>query len=295
LVLVSKGATRRWATLLGALAVLACTASSAAADDAASLRWSPRWTRFTTLQYTLTAGMAGAAFASDTWISAPERPNWQGNILFDGETRSWLSAGSESGRLRAARVSDVLVFGIVAYPFLVDTLLVATVLDHSYDVAWQMAMIGIQSVLISKLVTGLTKRFVGRARPDYARCEGGDELACGTTTESFISGHTSTAFVGAGLICANHQNLRLYGSELAGAITCGASLAVAATSGTLRIVSDRHHLSDVLAGAAVGLAAGYLLPNLMNYDFGASAIDPGGMLMPMVSERALGMEFAGQF
>jgi membrane-associated phospholipid phosphatase len=286
---------RRAATLAAALTVLLCTASSAAAQDVPSLRWSPRWTRFTELQYTLTAGMLGATFASDAWLHAPERPRWQANILLDGETRSWLVAGSVSGRRRADTVSDVMVFGLAVYPFAIDSLLVAAALDHSYDVAWQMTMIGIQSVLISKLVTGLTKRFVGRARPDYARCEGGDELACGTATESFVSGHTSTAFVGAGLICANHQNLRLYGSELAGAITCGASLTVAATAGTLRIVSDRHHLSDVLAGAAVGLAAGYLLPNLMNYDFGASAIDPGAALMPMISERSLGVELAGQF
>jgi len=292
---VKLSITRRLATLGAALVLLLCTAGSAAADDTASLRWSPRWTRFTELQYTMTAGMAGAVFASDQWLQAPERPNWRGNILLDGETRSWLVAGSASGRLRADGISDVLVFGLVLYPFAIDTLLVTATLHQSYDVAWQMAMIGIQSVLISKLITGLTKRFVGRARPDYSRCEGGDDLACGTTTESFISGHTSTAFVGAGLICANHQNLRLYGSELAAAITCGASLTAAATAGTLRIVSDRHHLSDVLAGAAVGLAAGYLLPNLMNYDFGASATDPGGALMPMISERALGLEVAGQF
>jgi membrane-associated phospholipid phosphatase len=281
--------------LLGALGVLFSATSSAAADDSPALRWNPRWTRFTQMQYTLTAGMAVGAFASDAWLHAPEQPNWQANILLDGETRSWLVAGSASGRQRADNISDMLVFGVAVYPFAIDTLLVAATLGRSYDVAWQMGMIGIQSVLLSKLITGLTKRFVGRARPDYARCEGGDDLACGTATESFVSGHTSTAFVGAGLICANHQNLRLYGSELAGAITCGASLTVAATAGTLRIVSDRHHLSDVLAGAALGLAAGYLLPNLMNYDFGRSATDPGGALMPMISERTLGLEYAGQF
>ena len=149
--------------------------------------------------------------------------------------------------------------------------------------------------MLAKLITGLTKHLAGRARPDYGRCTDGNELACASTTESFVSGHTSAAFVGAGLICATHQNLRLYGSSTAGAITCGTSLAVASTAGALRIVADRHHLSDVLAGAAIGLTAGYLLPNLTNYDFGASAVDPGGTLVPLVSPHTFGLGYAGQF
>jgi membrane-associated phospholipid phosphatase len=277
------------------LAVLLGTASAASADDSSSLRWNPRWSRFTTLQYSLTLSLTAGAFASDAWMHSADQPRWHASILLDNDARSLLVAGTEAGRKRASSISDVLVFGLAVYPFAIDTLLVAAGLHRSYDVAWQMMMIGVQSVMLSKLITGLTKHLAGRARPDYGRCTDGNELACGSTTESFVSGHTSTAFVGAGLICSHHQNLRLYGSSTAGAITCGTSLAVATTAGALRIVADRHHLSDVLAGAAIGLTAGYLLPNLTNYDFGASATDPSGTLMPMVSPHTFGIGYLGQF
>lgn len=282
--------------MLTALAMLLGSASTAAAEDLPSLRWSPRWTRFTQLQYTLTAGALGGAFASDALLESPSQPRWAGNFVLDSEVRGLLAADSESGRRRASSVSDVMVFSLALYPFVVDSWLVAAGLERSYDVAWQMTMISLQSVMISKLITGLTKYFAGRARPDYGGCVNGNELACSTESESFVSGHTTAAFVGAGLICAHHQNLRLYGSGTAAAITCGTALSVAATAGTLRIVADRHHLSDVLAGAAVGLAAGYLLPNLMNYDFGAGASDPGSAsLMPMVSPGNFGLGYAGAF
>jgi hypothetical protein len=79
-----------------------------------------------------------------------------------------------------------------------------------------------------------------------AGCQQGSELACNTRNESFISG----AFAGEGLmICAHHEHLKLYGSWLAGTIACGGALGLTATVGTLRMVSDRHHLSVVLARA----------------------------------------------
>jgi membrane-associated phospholipid phosphatase len=168
---------------------------------------------------------------------------------------------------------------------------VAGGLHGSYDVAYQMALISLQAVLVTKLVTGLTKDLVGRARPDSGRCEAGNELACGSETESFISGHTSGAFAGAGLICAHHQNLPLYGDGAAGKVACGLGLGTATTVGALRLVAGRHHLSDVLAGAAVGLAAGYLLPNLTNYDFGASSGESGGVFMPLAGEDTLGITY----
>jgi membrane-associated phospholipid phosphatase len=289
---------RRLATPLVALTLLFAAASPAAAEDAPRLQWSPRWTKFTTTQYMLTGAMLGASFASEAWLRSAAQPRWRGNVLLDGQARGLLAAGTEAGRERASDVSSVLAYGIEAYPFLIDSVLVAGVLDESYEVAWQMGMIGVQAVLVSHLVTELTKRAVGRARPDLGHCSTGHELACGTTTESFISGHTASAFVGAGLICAQHQNLRLYGSAAAGAITCGASLTAATTVGALRIVADRHHLSDVLAGAAVGLAAGYLLPNLLNYDFGASAAQSeaaSGSLVPLATRSTLGIGYVGQF
>jgi membrane-associated phospholipid phosphatase len=275
-------------------ASLSLCAATASADDGEGLQWNPRFTRFSTSQYGLSAALLGGVFASDFWLQPASGPGWRGDNVVDHQARSLLSASSEAGRSRAGQVSDYLAFGILAYPFVVDTALVAGLGHGNYDVAFQMAMIGTQAVLTAKLVSGLTKGLVGRARPDSAGCVNGDEPGCGTHNESFISGHTTSAFVGAGLICAQHQNLALYGDSALGAITCGASLAIATAAGTLRIVADRHNLTDVLGGALVGLGAGYLMPNLLNYNFGADRGE-GGQIAPFADDRSVGVVYSRVF
>jgi membrane-associated phospholipid phosphatase len=270
-----------------------CAAGSAAADDGGGLQWSPRFARFTTAQYVLTGALAGGLLATDRLLPPAGEAHWRGGILLDSQARSWLAAQSESGRETASRISSYMTLGLMLYPFAVDSLLVAGVVHDDFDVAYQMTLIGLQGLLLAKLVTGLTKDLVGRARPDAGDCLTGHELACGESTESFISGHTSGAFAGAGLICANHQNLALYGDGAAGSVACGLALGTAGTVGALRVVAGRHYLSDVLAGAAVGFAAGYLLPNLTNYDFGASRA--AGVITPIAGTGTFGLGYLRVF
>ena len=244
----------------------------------------------------LTLGLAGGVVGT-MLLPEPKQPVWQSGILMDGGARSMLAAGSREGRKTAAIASDWLQRGLLLYPFLVDSLMVAGVVHGNAEVAFQMSMINLQAVLITQLVTGLTKHLFGRARPDASRCAEGDSLACGEQNMSFMSGHTSSAFVGAGLICAHHENLSLYGDGAAGAVTCGLALGAAGAVGTLRVMADRHHLSDVLAGAAVGLTAGYLLPNILNYDFGFSKAlaRSNTRLYPMLGKETLGVGITGTF
>jgi membrane-associated phospholipid phosphatase len=273
--------TSQFITCTVAAAVLFGASSRACADDG-DLRWSPNWSRFSAAQYGLAGTMAASLVASTVMLDPAAEPRWQSGILLDDSARSMLGL-SEHGRRIASSASDFLALGLVLYPFVVDTVLVAGLSHHSPDVALQMGLIGLQSVLLTALVTDLTKELVGRERPD------------GSNTESFLSGHTSGAFVGAGLICANHQNLRLYGDGPAGAVACGVALTAATAVGTLRIAADRHHLSDVLAGAALGLAAGYLLPNLTNYDFGKSRSKGLTTVTPMLGKGTFGLTYTRTF
>jgi membrane-associated phospholipid phosphatase len=279
------------------LSVVLCSAawSSASADDSGEpASWNPRFTHFTTLQYGLTAVGVGTMLATGAFLPVSNDVHWRGDILLDRGARNFFAAGTESGRRAASNVSDYLAMGLVLYPFAVDAFLGAGVVRGNYDVAFQLALIGAQTMMITNLVTSLTKRLVGRARPDLGLCKVGNELACATENESFISGHTSAAFAAAGLMCATQQNLQLYGSAVAGAIACGAALGAATTVGTLRMVADRHHMSDVLAGAAVGLAAGYLLPNLTNFDFGRNGRSHG-TLVPLAGAGNAGLQYVHVF
>ena len=275
--------------------LLWCATPCSASADEPDLRWNPNWSRFTSTQYALSATMAASLVASSVLLDPVSEPRWQKAVFLDDGARSMLAARNEGGRRIASSASDFLALGLVVYPFAIDTLLVAGVLHGSPDVAMQMGLIGLQAVLLTALVTDLTKELVGRARPDSGRCAAGEQAACGSNTESFLSGHTSGAFVGAGLICANHQNLALYGDGPAGAIACGTALTAATAVGTLRIVADRHHMTDVLAGAALGLATGYLLPNLTNFDFGRSREQSTSTVTPMLGKGTLGLTYTRTF
>jgi membrane-associated phospholipid phosphatase len=58
---------------------------------------------------------------------------------------------------------------------------------------------------------------------------------------------------------------QLFGDPFADAVTCGVTLASAGAVGMLRIVSQKHYVTDVLTGAAVGTASGLGIPWLLHY------------------------------
>jgi len=101
----------------------------------------------------------------------------------------------------------------------------------SYDFA--------QALVVNGAYTGLLKHTVRRDRPDAS-----DSL-------SFPSGHSSTAFSLATV--ASHH----YGWKVG-----VPAYALAAGIGLSRIERDRHHLSDVIAGAALGLVVGRTVTRL---------------------------------
>lgn len=67
---------------------------------------------------------------------------------------------------------------------------------------------------------------------------------------SFPSGHTATAFMGAELLYREYRNVSPWIGY--------AGYAVAAATGYLRIYNDRHYANDVIAGACIGMASARL-------------------------------------
>ncbi len=88
---------------------------------------------------------------------------------------------------------------------------------------------------LNKILTFSLKEIVGRERPD------------GIGFDSFPSGHTSTTFQSASFI------QRRYGWKYG-----IPAYALAGFTGFSRINADRHYLSDVLVGAAIGIGCTYL-------------------------------------
>jgi membrane-associated phospholipid phosphatase len=90
-----------------------------------------------------------------------------------------------------------------------------------------------QAVIVDGVYTTIAKHAVGRTRPD------------GSNTLSFPSGHTSSAFA-----MATVANVH-FGPKVGIPAYLAASFI-----GASRIQSNKHHLSDVVAGAALGYIVG---------------------------------------
>jgi membrane-associated phospholipid phosphatase len=92
-----------------------------------------------------------------------------------------------------------------------------------------------KSLVTNTTLTHVIKAIVDRERPNGGR-------------HSFLSGHTSSAFQGAAFI---HKR---YGWEYAIAPYIGATFV-----GYSRVHANKHYVSDVVAGAALGLASSWFL------------------------------------
>lgn len=232
------------------------------------LEW--KYQRVTALEYGATGALLLGFVAADR-LMKDDAPNWRGGVLFDSAAMGVGRGDSSSARDRAARVSDYLLFGMFAWPFL--DVGVATA-RGSADAGWQMAVINTEAFALNGLITTVIKRTVRRERPWVAaQCntpEGQADPSC-RDSQSFLSGHASTAFTSAGLVCAHHGALPLYGNKIADGAACVTALAAATATGSLRVVADKHYATDVAAGAALGLLSGYLLPKVLHYGFGSSS------------------------
>ncbi len=123
---------------------------------------------------------------------------------------------------------------------------------------WQMTS---SFVITQGLVIGL-KEITQRKRPDYS---------AGDARDSFPSGHTASAFSGASFIHFRYgfkQALPFYG--------------LATVTGYSRIHANKHHFTDVLAGAALAIGVNYLIVTPKNatdnikqkHSFTSFALDP---------------------
>ena len=117
-----------------------------------------------------------------------------------------------------------------------DTLTVAAVGLPAVQGDWEGAKQAAFSIGATYVLTRGLKHVIEEERPD------------GSNDKSFPSGHTSQSFAAAATIHKRH------GREVG-----LPAHAVAAFVGVARVKADKHFVYDVIAGAAIGEAAGWLL------------------------------------
>ncbi len=115
----------------------------------------------------------------------------------------------------------------------------------------------LEAATYSALTTQLIKMTFGRSRP-FVLFRDPEVPADVDDNTSFPSGHTTLAAsiaVSAGVVA--HR--RGYALE---PVIWAAGITLTAATGYLRMAADRHYLSDVFTGAAIGALAGIFIPRL---------------------------------
>lgn len=105
---------------------------------------------------------------------------------------------------------------------------------------------------------------------------------------SFPSGHTATAFMGAELLRIEYADISPWIGY--------AGYAVAATTAFLRVYNNRHYLNDVLAGAAIGIFssrfATWLYPRAFRRSACRPASAPAISCIPFAGPAGYGASFS---
>ncbi|MGC4038416.1 MAG: phosphatase PAP2 family protein [Chitinophagaceae bacterium] len=106
---------------------------------------------------------------------------------------------------------------------------------HGHHNVRDQSMLYILSNMIANGIVYPVKKYTHELRPD------------GSSYTSFPSGHTAEAFASATFLWNEYRNVSVWYGV--------AGYAMAATTGYLRLYNNRHWLSDVIAGAGVGIAS----------------------------------------
>jgi membrane-associated phospholipid phosphatase len=249
----------------------------------APLRWNEEWPRFRPWEYIAT-GVLGPLALTEYFVAGyqPE-PHWQGGNFFDDAARSAFRLRSPEDLSAIRTTADVLGVGLVVLVVGVDSVVVPLV-RGSKDVALQTTLMDIEAYSFSSIVAITGYDTIGRTRPLYADCQNNPnfDVTCRVSpTASFPSGHVNEAFTAAGLSCANHGFLPIYGSKLWDTLACARDVTLATAGGISRIMGDRHWATDVLAGAGIGFAFGYGMPVLLHYAVPWRAKHPQVTVVPM--------------
>ncbi|MBK6847252.1 MAG: phosphatase PAP2 family protein [Proteobacteria bacterium] len=271
------------------------------------LRWDERWPRVRAWEYlaTATSGALLAYVQFGTYRS--RRPRWRGGVLFDDAVQDVLRLRSRPARERADRASD-LFWGLTHLVPAVDAVVVALAVRRNLDVAWQLVALDAEALTLMAFASRAMHKTARRARPAYERCleDRGYDRTCGASSAvaGFWSGHFAMTGAAAGLTCAHHAQLPLYGGGWADRLACAATISTATVTGLLRVMADRHYLSDSLIGGALGFLVGWGIPTWLHYRWKGS---PGGgrgrergpasrpRLIPVAERDGAGLALVGVF
>ncbi len=162
---------------------------------------------------------------------------------------------------RAAKLSDIFMYSSVVAP------LALTLTSTGSKEPLTITAMHLETLLLNGGVTYLMKNLFRRTRPFAYNKDPRipDSLHLSRTARrSFPSGHTSTAFASMVFLATVYGEMNPE-SESKNWVWAGC-LATAGVTGYLRYAAGYHYPTDILAGAALGAFAGWLVPQLHEID-----------------------------
>lgn len=233
---------------LGAALAIVIAATPARADDEPWYR-----SKRHVANVAITLGAATLYLASETFLELDLKPTdcrWCDPTALDVAVRDRLLWDDPA---RAGTLSNVT--GFVVVPALSLGLVAVGSYEHTGKVRIVEDLVPVlETVAVSQLFVQGIKYAAARARPFVHYVGARDE----DDNVSFLSGHSALAFAvvtSAGVVA--HR--RGYASE---PYIWAIGMPLAAATAYLRIGADKHYFTDVTAGAALGVAAGLIIPKL---------------------------------
>ena len=163
--------------------------------------------------------------------------------------------------------SYALVGALVAAPL-------ALLLDHDVKDSWKTySLMYMETVAFAVIIPAFAKGTAERIRPFVYNPDAPiDRRMTNDPRGSFFSRHTTMAFASAMFLSTVHDAYHP-GSASSPYIWAG-SLLVATAVGFMRVESGDHFPTDVIAGAAVGSAIGFIIPRMHRTDTGRFSLTP---------------------
>jgi membrane-associated phospholipid phosphatase len=159
--------------------------------------------------------------------------------------------------------SDIILRTV---PVASSAIVIPQVLDRKWKNAITLGVMYWEVYFFNTGITSITKSLVGRTRPylyntrftPEERFELQKESPVANT--SFISGHTSSVFAFA--VFASTTFTDIYGKGTWSTVVWVGSMSLAGLTAYGRVAGGEHFPTDVIGGALVGSAVGYLIPML---------------------------------
>jgi membrane-associated phospholipid phosphatase len=233
-----------------ALAAVTSEPAHAQSQPVRTLRWDPA------IDGTVTAGGAAIWIASELLKStlAPRTCRWCEVDCTDARVRDELLWRNPGAADAASNVTLVLM------PLLaIGGTALAAAHDGVPGNIGEDALLVAEASVVAGDLTQLTKLLVGRERPFVHALAPEDKALTRQPADnnlSFFSGHASETFA---LASASGTIATMRGYRWAPVVWSVGGV-VAAVTAYLRIAADKHWLTDVVVGAAVGAGVGFALP-----------------------------------